>query len=290
MCYSFAHIASFIGANMGFAYDLLKMGWPNGYNIFIGDVDMSYCLYAGAGRDEIRIEEPKDIAVGGQVIFNLPLLDEFRLGASAYTGIKRTELQYMNITVDSAKVQKLTAQALAEVQDGLIGINEIQSRIQQLIASELQKPDNYTFTNTDVSKSRENVLGADIRLYKHRFGFQSELNFQMTRNLLGGSNGTNYLGVYGLAYVDVIKKMNFVLSPYVCFEHVALRDEENDKLEKSNIADYNITMLGINTKIFGNFGVKLEFSYLDVVTANQYADYQDNSDGPILSGQFNISF
>ncbi len=258
--------------------------------VFIGDADLSYTLYTGTGRNGLQIEKAKDLAAGGQIKCNLPLLNEFRVGASAYTGIERTELQYMNITIDAETVGKLTQQAMTEVQSGLIGMEDMMSRIQELIGEEAQKPDNFSFTSTDLTKARENVLGLDLRLRKGRVGLQSELNYQMRRSLLGGAKGTNTLGVYGLAFVDVIKKMNFSLTPYFCYEHITIKNEKNKPLTSSPISGYNLSMAGVNTRLYSNFGVKLEYSFLDLVTENKFKDYQDNSDFPVISGQFYISF
>ena len=44
----------------------------------------------------------------------------------------------MHITIDKATVDKTTAQALTELQAGLIGIGDVQSRIQQLISQRLR--------------------------------------------------------------------------------------------------------------------------------------------------------
>lgn len=258
--------------------------------IFIGDADLSYTLYSGTGRNGLQIREVKDLAAGGQIICNLPLLDEFRIGTSAYTGIARTELQYMNITIDSATVIRLTGQALTEAMSGLIGVGDVPSRVQQLISDEVMKPDNHSYTSTDLSKDREISCGVDLKIQKQRFGLQSEFNYNTTRSLLGDQNDQNTYGVYGLIFYNAINKMNFQLTPYFCYEHVALRYEGNKQSNSSPISDYNLYMAGINMKFFSNYGIKIEFDYIDVVTEDYMEDFQNNSDFPAVCGQFNIAF
>lgn len=221
-------------------------------------------------------------------IYNLPFLDEFRIGVTAYTGILKKSAEYMHITIDKAAVDKTTAKALAELQAGLISIEDVQSRIQQLISEEAQKPDNFKFVTTNLSKSREEIFGFDLRLYKNRIGLQSELNFNKTRNQLAGKDGPDYVGVYGLLFVDAIKKLNFQLTPYFLYERVNIKNSPSEVLSMSS--GYNLIMSGINARFFSNFGIKLEFDYLDIITDGILADYPKNSDSPGLAGQFYVSF
>lgn len=257
-------------------------------NLFLGDVDLSYCVYASTGRNEIHIENPKDVAVGGQLICNLPFLDEFRIGATAYTGILKESIEYMHITIDKDAIDKTSAQALTELQAGLISMEDVPSRIQQLISEEAQKPENFKFVTANLSKSREEIFGVDLRLYKNRIGLQSELNFKKTRNQLAGKDGPDYVGVYGLLFVDAIKKLNFQLTPYFLYERVNIKNSPSEVLSMSS--GYNLIMSGINARFFTNFGIKLEFDYLDIITDGILSDYQKNSDSPGLAGQFYISF
>lgn len=269
-------------------YPKAQIGIMEEGTLFLGDVDLSYCIYASTGRNEIQIENPKDVAVGGQLICNFPFLDEFRIGASAYTGIIKENVEYMHITIDKATVDKTTSQALTEFQAGLISIEDVQPRIQQLISKEAQNPDNFKFTNTNLSKSREEIFGLDLRLYKNRIGLQSELNFNKTRNQMAGKDGPDYLGVYGLLFVDAIKRTNFQLTPYFLYERVNIKNSPSEIL--SMFSGYNLLMSGINARFFTNFGIKLEFDYLDIITDGFLTDYQKNSDSPGLAGQFYVSF
>lgn len=269
-------------------YPKAQIGIMENGNFFIGDADLSYCIYASTGRDEIHIEDVKDVAVGGQIFCNLPFLDEFRIGASAYTGINKEQLQYLHITIDKATIDKTTASVMAEYQNGIIGIQDVKSRIQQIIIEETSKPDNFNFTTNTLSKSREEVFGFDFRLYKKYFGLQSELNYKKSKNLSTEKSGPDYLGVYGLFFVDAIKKPNFRLTPYFCYERINIDNETDDFL--STCSAYNLVMAGINARFFTNFGIKLEFDYLDIVQKDFLKDYQDNSDSPGLAGQFYISF
>ncbi len=269
-------------------YPKAQIGIMEEGNLFLGDVDLSYSIYASTGRNEIQIENPKDVAVGGQLVCNLPFLDEFRIGATAYTGILRESAEYLHITIDKNAIDKTSAQALNELQAGLIRTEDVQSRIQQLISEEARKPENFKFVTTDLSKSREDIFGFDLRLYKKRIGLQSELNFNKTKNHLAGKDGPDYIGVYGLLFADIIKKTNFQLTPYFLYERVNTKNSPSEVLSMSS--GYNLIMSGINVRFFTNFGIKLEFDYLDIITDGILSDYQDNSDTPGLAGQFYISF
>lgn len=267
-----------------------QIGLMSEGTVFIGDADLSYTLYSGTGRNGLQIKEVKDLAAGGQLRCNLPLLDEFRIGTSAYTGIARTELQYMNITIDSATVTRLTSEALTEAMTGSIDMADIPSRVQQLISDEAKKPDHHLYTSTDLSKDREIAVGVDFKAQKKRIGLQSEFNYLRTRSLLTSQQGEDTYGVYGLVFINAIQKMNFSLTPYFCYEHVAIRDKGNESPSTMHVSDYNLVMAGINVKFFSNYGIKLEFDHLDLVTEDMLEDYQDVSDFPGICGQFYIAF
>ncbi len=269
-------------------YPKAQIGIMEEGSLFLGNVDLSYCIYASTGRNEIQIDDPEEVAAGGQLVCNLPFLEVFRIGASAYTGILKESAEYMHITIDKSTTDKITAQALTDLQAGLISIEDVQSRVQQLISKEAQNPENYKFVTTNLSKSRENIFGFDLRLYKNRIGLQSELNINKTKNHFTGKDGPDYVGVYGLLFVDAIKKLNFQLTPYFLYERVNIKGSPSEIL--SMFSGYNLFMSGINARFFTNFGIKLEFDYLDIITDGFLSDYQKNSDSPGLAGQFYVSF
>ncbi len=259
---------------------------------FLGDADINYSVYASTGRKQLAIEEPKDIAVGGQVRVNLPLLNEFRLGFAGYTGINKEELSYMNIIIDSSTIKKLQQQAISEAMSGSIKMSDIPSRVSQLISQEAKKPDNYSFTSTENYKYRENVISGNMKLKYQGVGLQSEISYQIANNLFLEDKQSKVLAYYGLLSYDAIKKNKISVTPYFCFEHIKMKDGQNNPsvMLSGDICGYELYFLGINTKIFDNFGFKFEWVFSDILTTGALANYSDNADFSSLCGQFTIAF
>ena len=80
-------------------YPKSQLGIMEDGKIFIGDADLSYSLYLSSGRDNQSLYRVKDLSVGGQMRLNLPLLDEFTIGFSGYTGRVNTKLRYAVYTI-----------------------------------------------------------------------------------------------------------------------------------------------------------------------------------------------
>ena len=104
-------------------------------NLFLGDVDLSYCIYAVQAEMKF-ILRCKGSRCWRPTNLQSPLLDEFRIGATAYTGILKESAEYMHITIDKATVDKPLRRP-----DRITSRShdrDVQSRIQQLISKRLR--------------------------------------------------------------------------------------------------------------------------------------------------------
>jgi hypothetical protein len=105
----------------------------------------------------------------------------------------------------------------------------------------------------------------------------------------------------------VIKNDKFTLTPYALWERVTIKNGENNPamvlpglIERGGtltagggpdpIAGYQLLVGGLNMRIYENFGVKLEYSYLSVYTAGAFAGFKGLMDAPSVTAQFNIGF
>lgn len=264
--------------------------------VLVGDADLGYTIYAGGGRTDLDVRKFKDVSAGGQLRLNLPLLNEFRLGTSAYTGMLKSSLSSMHIVLDQSVIAKVQNVVQSEVKAGKIDSTDQAAqirRLKQLMALEGENPENFRFSTTDTYSSREIVWGADLRTrFLKRLGFQSEVTVQTVMNHKDANKKTTTTGVYALLWVDALKRDNLLLTPYFCAEHIKMKDGQNNPFLKlsGDIPGYNIYMAGINTKLYTNFGVKLEYSIIDILTKGALDSQKDDGDFGALMVQFNIAF
>jgi len=211
-------------------YPKSQLGIMEDGKLFIGDADLSYSLYLSSGRENQTLYKAKDLSVGGQLRLNLPLLDEFNIGFSGYTGRVNTKLRYATSVIKNIYTFEM----------------------------ETQISDVSTFVY------RENVIGGDIRLSKWRTTLQAEVNYQHINNHLKTSNNTSgILATYIIGSVDAVKNEALKVTPYAYYEYVEYLDRQQNPLNNISVMSdgYHKFMGGINFRVFTNYGIKLEYNF-----------------------------
>jgi len=236
-------------------YPKSQLGIMEDGKIFIGDADLSYSLYLSSGRENQSLYSAKDLSVGGQLRLNLPLLDEFNVGFSGYTGRVNTKLRY--------------------------AVNTIKNLMTFAIESK--------FTDVDTFMYRENVVGGDIRLSKWRTTLQAELNYQhITDHRKASNNTSGTLATYVIGSVDALKKEALKITPYAYYEYLKYLDRSQNPLNNISVMSegYHKFMGGINFRAFTNYGIKLEYNFTRLLMTESSPDEEISGVG----AQFYIAF
>jgi hypothetical protein len=235
-------------------YPKSQLGIMEDGKIFIGDADLSYSIYFSSGRDNQSLYNVKDLSVGGQLRLNLPLLDEFNIGFSGYTGRVNTKLRYAVYTIKDLNNFAFSSQ----------------------------------FSDVDTFMYRENVVGGDIRLSKWRTTLQAEVNYQhITDHRKASNNTSGTLATYVIGSVDVLKKETVKITPYAYYEYLKYLDRYQNPLNNITVMSdgYHKFMGGINFRAFTNYGVKLEYNFTKLIIPNL-----DQEEIPGIGAQFYIAF
>lgn len=236
-------------------YPKSQLGIMEDGKIFIGDADLSYSLYLSSGRDNQSLYRVKDLSVGGQMRLNLPLLDEFTIGFSGYTGRVNTKLRYAVYTIKDLATFAFESQ----------------------------------FTDIDTFKYRENVVGGDIRLNKWRTTLQAEVNYQhITDHRKSSNNTSGTLATYVIGSVDVLKKEALKITPYAYYEYLKYGDRLQNPLNNITVMSdgYHKFMGGINFRAFTNYGIKLEYNFTKLLMPESSSEEEISGVG----AQFYIAF
>lgn len=232
-----------------------QLGIMDEGKFFIGDADLSYSLYFSSGRDNQSLYKVKDLSAGGQMRLNLPLLDEFNIGFSGYTGQVNTKLRYAVYTIKD------------------LNTFAFESR----------------FADVDTFKYRENVIGGDLRLSKWRTTLQAEVNYQrIIDHRKDNANTSGTLATYVIGSVDVLKREKLRITPYAYYEYVEYKDRLNSPLNNITIMSdgYQKFMGGVNFRAFTNFGIKLEYNFTRLMMTEPTPDEDISGIGT----QFYIAF
>lgn len=222
---------------------------------FIGDADLSYSLYLSSGRDNQSLYKVNDLSAGGQLRLNLPLLDEFNVGFSGYTGRVNTKMRYAVYTLKDFTTFAYESK----------------------------------FADVDTFKYRENVVGGDFRMSKWRTTIQAEVNYQRIidhRKDTANTSGT--IAAYIIGSVDVLKREKLRITPYAYYEYVEYLDRLNNPLNNISVMSdgYHKFMGGINFRAFTNYGIKLEYNFTRLMMSVPTPD----EDIPGIGTQFYIAF
>lgn len=235
-------------------YPKSQLGIMEEGKIFIGDADLSYSLYFSSGRDNQSLYRVKDLSVGGQLRLSLPLLDEFNIGFSGYTGRVNTKMRYAVYTIKDLNTFAFESK----------------------------------FADVDTFKYRENVVGGDIRLSKWRTTLQAEVNYQhITDHRKASNNTSGTLATYVIGSVDFLKKEDLKITPYAYYEYVKYLERLQNPLNNVSVMSdgYHKFMGGINFRAFTNYGIKLEYNFTRLLMTDAIPE-----DAPGVGAQFYIAF
>ncbi len=280
---------------------------------YIGDADFDYKAYVSAGRihntdkshNALSIETPKDLAVGGNLSFNLPVAAGLKLGASGFTGMQNQEYRQRIVNIDvtqtAADAAKEAAGLVAQKQMLSTDIKaHIEKRIGEYVAAQALLPDNHSYEVVEKAKARENVFGLDAVLDIQRFSLQTEFNQQRIKNQLKSDSLTKTTGFYGLASYKIGMGENANITPYFMYERVMQEGADNNegtflggantKTPGSVIDGFQTYVTGVNLRLYTNYIVKLEYSFADVITRGIYENNQDAFDAGQLNLQFSMAF
>lgn len=293
-------------------YGIMEQG-----RVFLGDADMNYSAYLSTGRttnpdnskNKATFETAKDVALGGNISFSLPVLSGLKLGASAFTGMQRQAITHRTISIDVTGVSADAAkEAALLVAQGKLAPTDIATHINSAVtkylvanaASAALDPANHLYEQTVNAKARENVIGFDATLDVKNLSIQSEFNRQVIHNQLITDNLTTTTGFYGLLSYKIGLNDHAKLTPYFMYEQVM--QDGADKNAGSYLAGVNTDtpgsviegfqsyIGGVNLRLHSNYIVKIEYNQADVKTQGIYNDNQKLFDAGALNIQFSMAF
>lgn len=267
-------------------------------SLFLGDTDVLYSLYASTGRNEIDIEEATDVAVGGNLEAELPLLDGFSLGFSGYTGLRKTETVWRTISVS---VEVPTHIRLVFDSTGAIDLAATEAATEAATDSAARAAveeaaldvGKHAYGPVPDSRSREICLGLSGRLQWHGFTLQGECNYQQQRNHLEDDAQTHVIGYYGLLSYRHSLHPRVVLTPYVMVERISVTDAANNPqllFDDVFFDGFTVVLGGLNCKLFTYATCKLEYGFMKMNTIGRFAEYEDLYDIHIVNAQFSVAF
>lgn len=295
-------------------YGLMETG-----RVFLGDADMDYKIYLSSGRlfnpdnsvNKIDFEDAKDIAVGGNLSFALPVSNGLKLGFSAFTGKLRSQSSVRNVDVDVSTIVETAAQsAAAEVLAGnlagdptAIGAyiqGEIAKNAPQYVSAEGLKLNNHEYETIVNSESRENIVGFDVQYTVKKLSLQSEFNYQKINNLLLSNKETKTTGFYGLVSYKFNLHKNVNLTPYLMYENVKQEGADNNAgsflsgkntdTPSSVIDGFQTFIGGLNFRFHNNYILKAEYMYGNVSTIGLYESFDDYFQSSAINLQLSMAF
>ncbi|MGL1902288.1 MAG: hypothetical protein OCC49_09140 [Fibrobacterales bacterium] len=251
---------------------------------YIGDHELSYNVYTSAGRNDTKsivgeaeiqeMEKLSDLAFGGHVAFAAEeIIDQLKVGASAYTGVLQDETRILEnvVTVDATNP---TGAPL----------------IRQYYYDDV----NYAL--------REFCYGIDLKASHMNVNFQSEVNMRKVEVETGTNPGksTDFLGYYFLLSYDVALLDYLSVTPYAMWEHIGWEEPQNTPefigLHTTPIAGWDQYIMGLNFALHTNYHVKIEYALgsleeTDVATVAEAAVFDsDDMDFSVFQIQFSMAF
>lgn len=214
---------------------------------FLGDHDMAYNVYMSSGRDDDNINNIStakitDFGVGAHLGFNFDVLDGISIGASGYSGVlKDTRLEQEYVITD---------------------YNDIINNVLPL--------DNYSYTRYTDEESREICIGFDAKLSFKNILLQSEVNLQRNQNHKLNDAETPVNAWYVLGGYEAFINEKLGITPYVFFESLKFENAHLNPvrgLYYFPFNGWNSLAIGINTRLFSNVRLKVEFTraFLEVL-------------------------
>lgn len=295
-------------------YGLMERG-----RVFLGDADLDYKVYLSSGRlfnpdnsvNKISFADAKDVAVGGNLSFALPVSNGLKLGFSAFTGMLRNESSVRNVDVDVSSIVESAAQdAAAQVLAGNLSPDQasIGGYIQQqiaanaplFVASEGLKLNNHEYETIVANEARENIIGFDAQYKVKQLALQSEFNYQKINNQMAKDKETKTRGFYGLISYKFNVHKNASLTPYFMYENVYQEGADNNAgsflsgyntgTPNSVIDGFQTFVGGLNCRLYNNYLVKMEYTYGTVSTIGLYEPFSDYFNSSAISLQLSMAF
>lgn len=234
----------------------------------LGDHDLDYSGYISAGRidgsasavstvNHNSIDKLTDLAYGGHVGLKLDVLKSIGLGASYFNGPLR---------------QKYTTSQLVFALEDLLG--------------GVEKPRDYTITDTFWKKERESVVGVDAKVEVSQLLLQAEYNYGHRENEL--VEGTAKLsGWYVLgAWTQPINE-DFALTPYVMYEALGTETTgagASGAFNDGGLEGLTTLQFGLNASIYSNVNLKTEYMFLSFLQDEKTWAIQDISEDDLKVG------
>lgn len=247
-------------------YPKSQIGIMEEGTVFLGDADLSYSVYLSSGRDDQPIYKPNDLSVGGQLRFGLPVLDEFRIGLTGYTGRVNAKLRSTVINLEGMEY----------VDENMLLFRE------NIIGADFRISKNPVTLQCEVNYQH----GIDYLNYQ----YDDNLNYQNDTDNLYEDSTFGTFATYVLGSVDMVKKENLRITPYAYYEYVKYIDAINDPtVDPMAISEgYHKFMGGVNFCAFTNYGIKLEYNFTRIVM--EQSDPDKLNDIPGIASQFYIAF
>lgn len=234
----------------------------------LGDHDLDYSGYISAGRidgsasavstvNHNSIDKLTDLAYGGHVGLKLDVLKSIGLGASYFNGPLRQKYA--------------TSQLVFALEDLLGGV---------------QKPRDYTITDTFWKKERESVVGVDAKVEVSQLLLQAEYNYGHRENEL--VEGTAKLsGWYVLGAWTQPLNGDFALTPYVMYEALATETTgagASGAFNDGGLEGLTTLQFGLNASIYSNVNLKTEYMFLSFLQDEKTWAIQDISEDDLKVG------
>jgi hypothetical protein len=209
----------------------------------VGDHDLSYNLYVTSGRIDgaatqldasngASLNSLGDLAYGGHLGMKLDLLKSVQLGASYFNG---------------AVNRKYSSQ-------------ELQFTLEDFLAG---KPTNAGMNDYYVTREREQSVGVDAKVEISNLLLQGEFNTRTRENEIGSGTGT-VSGWYTLVAWTQPVTADVSVAPYAMFEQLTseLEGVATGSFNGSGLAGFHTWSVGLNTTLFTNYHLKLEYMNL----------------------------
>jgi hypothetical protein len=265
-------------------------------NKYIGDHELSYNVYATAGRNDTKsilgdpevqeMQKLSDMAFGGHVGFAAEeVIDVLKVGASAYTGVIQDETRIL---------ENVATMDAVEIQTAILSGNDPSQVPPKLVRQYYYDEVNYAL--------REFCYGVDLKASHMNVNFQTEVNYRKVEVEEGSMPGeaTTFLGYYFLLSYDLQLLDYLSVTPYAMWEHIGWEDPQNTPefigLHATPIAGWDQYLLGLNFALHTNYHVKLEYGIgkleeQDAAVVSEAAVFdEDDMDFSTFSIQFSMAF
>jgi len=234
----------------------------------LGDNDLNYSGYISGGRidgsssavstvGKSSLDKATDFAYGGHVGVKLDLLKSVGLGTSFFNGPLRKKYE--------------TNQVVFALEDLLGGV---------------QKPRDYTVTDSYWKKERETAVGVDAKVEVSQLLLQSEYNYSHRDNELVEGTST-ITGWYVLGAWTQPLTPDFGITPYVMYEAIATDITgagASGSFNNGGLSGLTTLQFGLNASIYSNVHLKTEYMFLSFQQDKDTWKIQDIKESDLKAG------